>query len=274
MSEERLLFVDDEASIRITLPMILEQHGFKVTVAATVAEALECITRESFDVLLADLNIGQPGDGFTVISAMRRTHPEAATFILTGYPDFETALQALRDQVDDYITKPADIKQLVQNIRTKIAHPQHRLPFAAKRVSSVLRENSEKIMAEWLKAASAEPEIARVPMSRAERMDHLPEVLAELADRVEAGRFQAGPQAREAARKHGRQRQERGYRAHCLVAEARLLHQMISRTLQEHLLSIDLSTIISDLMQIGESLNEELEESVQAFEEAPARKSA
>ena len=45
----------------------------------------------TFDVLLSDLNIGQPGDGFTVVSAMRRVQPKAATFILTGYPDFDTA---------------------------------------------------------------------------------------------------------------------------------------------------------------------------------------
>ena len=52
--------------------------------------------------LLTDLNIGGPADGFILVSAMRRVQCKAATFILTGYPDFQTALEAIRKQVDDY----------------------------------------------------------------------------------------------------------------------------------------------------------------------------
>src|SRR5689334_13779191 len=103
----RVLFVDDEASIRETLPAILSSHGFSVTAVGTVAEAIAKISQEKFDILLADLNIGQPADGFTVVSAMRRIQPSARTFILTGYPDFSTALEAIKRQVDDYLLKPA-----------------------------------------------------------------------------------------------------------------------------------------------------------------------
>jgi DNA-binding NtrC family response regulator len=92
MATPRLLFVDDEPSIRATLAAILKMRGFEVTTAATVSEALQYIARQTFDVLVSDLNIGEAGDGFTVVSAMRRTQPSAATFILTGYPAFETAL--------------------------------------------------------------------------------------------------------------------------------------------------------------------------------------
>jgi DNA-binding NtrC family response regulator len=84
MDKPKLLFVDDEDSIRITLPAILHREGFEVTAAATVAEAIALINRQTFDILLSDLNIGEPGDGFTVVSAMRRIQPTARTFILTG----------------------------------------------------------------------------------------------------------------------------------------------------------------------------------------------
>ena len=104
----RVLFVDDEAGIRLTLSAILEREGFAVTVASTVSEALALISAEKYDVLLSDLNIGQASDGFTVVSAMRRTQPEAVTMILTGYPAFESALRALREQVDEFLTKPAN----------------------------------------------------------------------------------------------------------------------------------------------------------------------
>lgn len=70
--KKRILFVDDEATIRLTLAAILTKEGFDVTAVGGVPEALQAIQADPFDILLSDLNIGQPGDGFTVVSAMRR----------------------------------------------------------------------------------------------------------------------------------------------------------------------------------------------------------
>jgi DNA-binding NtrC family response regulator len=116
-SRKRILFVDDEPSIRLTLATILEGHGFDVRTAATVAEALEEINSRPFDALLSDLNVGEKGNGFTIVSAMRRTQPHCVNIILTGYPAFETAVQAIRQQVDDYLVKPADVETLVARLR-------------------------------------------------------------------------------------------------------------------------------------------------------------
>ena len=68
-----MLFVDDEESIRITLSMMLESKGYSVTAVATVPEALRLIANQNFDVLIADLNIGDPGDGFTGRSRTKMT---------------------------------------------------------------------------------------------------------------------------------------------------------------------------------------------------------
>src|SRR5438132_2152875 len=119
MAGVRILFVDDEEAIRITLSAVLSKYGYQVDVAATVSEALSRIASDRFDVLIADLNVGQPGDGFTVVSAMRRTQPDCVTFILTGYPVFETALEAIRSQVDDYLFKLAIIKALFGSSEAK-----------------------------------------------------------------------------------------------------------------------------------------------------------
>jgi len=62
---------------RFWLGTILETRGYEVTTAGTVAEALAAIQRQSYDVLLSDLNIGEPYDGFTVASATRCLHPNA-----------------------------------------------------------------------------------------------------------------------------------------------------------------------------------------------------
>ena len=115
-NRKRLLFVDDEPSIRLTLPPVLEDHGFAVTTAESVDDAIGRIGTARFDVLLSDLNIGQEGDGFQVVSAMKMRQPRCVTIILTGYPAFESAVLAIRHQVDDYVVKPADIDVLIKTI--------------------------------------------------------------------------------------------------------------------------------------------------------------
>jgi DNA-binding NtrC family response regulator len=121
MNGKRLLFVDDEQSIRVTLSIILEQKGFDVSVAANVREAIQKINDHTFDALLSDLNIDQPGDGFAVVRAMRQVNPQCVVVILTGYPAFESAVEGIHQQVDDYLTKPADIDMLVGVLKQKIS---------------------------------------------------------------------------------------------------------------------------------------------------------
>jgi DNA-binding NtrC family response regulator len=116
-----LLFVDDEATIRLTLPPILQQHGFDVQAASNVPEALDMIENHRFDILLSDLNIGEPGDGFKVVRAMRKAQPKCVTILLTGYPAFDTAVEAIHHEVDDYVVKPADIDYLVRIMNQKLA---------------------------------------------------------------------------------------------------------------------------------------------------------
>src|SRR5438552_19125576 len=98
-SAPTILFVDDEENIRSTLGQLLQSYGINVETAATVPEALALIVQSSFDVLIADFNIGHPADGLIVVSAMRRTHPDRLTFIFTGYSDCESTLDAIRQPV-------------------------------------------------------------------------------------------------------------------------------------------------------------------------------
>jgi len=116
-SGKRVLFVDDEPSIRLTLPPVLQQHGFEVRSAATVNDALDEINSCRFDVLLSDLNISIEGDGVRVVKAMRHLQPPCVTVILTGHPEFGSAEDI---EVDDYMVKPADVDSLVSLLRKKL----------------------------------------------------------------------------------------------------------------------------------------------------------
>src|SRR5581483_10696846 len=185
LSKTRLLFVDDEKNIRLPLPAILKQEGFEVAVAASVSEALEVINHQPFEVLLTDLNIGGPADGFILVSAMRRVQPHAATFILTGYPDFQTALEAIRKQVDDYFTKPADISMLVATLKEKARHPRACSEAPCKRVSTVIVENSDEIIQRWLKELGSDHKLGSIRMTDDDRTYRFPFLLNALANALE-----------------------------------------------------------------------------------------
>ena len=268
------MFVDDEEGIRLTLPAILEDEGFAVSVAATVPEALEMIGREQFDILLTDLNIGGPADGFTLVSAMRQMQPNAAAFILTGYPDFQTALEAIRKQVDDYFTKPADIPTLVSALRTKIRRP-HSCEPPCKRAATVILEYSGDIILRWLQEVGADSRLSSIRISDEERIDRFPLLLNDLANLLDqgAGAPQIPPESLSTAAAHGADRACQGYTIPLLVAETRILNRVIAAVLHENLLTMNLSTLIPEALNIGEYLQALLEESIRAFqaaESAPA----
>src|SRR5438874_13268254 len=130
-----LLFVDDEPSIRLTLPPILQERGFHVQVAANVSAALTAIKARHFDILLSDINIDRESDGFTVAEAMREANPDAVTILLTGYPAFESAVRSIRVEVDDYFTKPADLDAIVSTIDRKLLARGIERPVPIKKAS-------------------------------------------------------------------------------------------------------------------------------------------
>jgi DNA-binding NtrC family response regulator len=119
---KHLLFVDDEDSIRLTLAPILKKHGFEVTAVASVAEALAQMDLTKYDVLMSDLNIENPGDGLIVIAAMKVIQPKCTNIILTAYPDFDTAQQAIRLSVADYFAKPVNVEELLGAIAKVGSH--------------------------------------------------------------------------------------------------------------------------------------------------------
>jgi DNA-binding response OmpR family regulator len=261
--QAHILFVDDEASIRLTLAPLLEAHGFKVSCAATVQDALTLITNSRFDVLLADLNIGQPGDGFTVVSAMRRTHPETVTLILTGYPDFQAALQAIREQVDDFLTKPTEISVLVETIKSKLVNrtPERHIRF--QRLPDLIHQEQKHIIEDWLAAGKSDPELQLIQISDSERVDHLPAVL-DAAASVAAGN-QITADAMKVAALHGNIRSRQGYTVPLIMRESTLLQAVVARCVQENLLVIDISTLIPDLISTYEAIGTLAEVSVRSF---------
>lgn len=265
----RLLFVDDEPAIRVTLKAILANHGYEVTTAATVAEGLKKITSQKFDILISDLNIGNPGDGLTVVSAMRRTQPNAVTMILTGYPAFETALEAIRQQVDDYIVKPANIPALINTIESKLATPPQQRQFPPpKRVAMVLQENVARIEELWLAGLAKHPTLSRSPYAGEQRIEYLRGILDEVIREAQTYTGEESSGRPRAVPASTGKRDLHKFTPSLILAEFCLLRRVIAQVVQENLLAVNLSYVVPDLAHVNQSLDEQAETALARLSES------
>jgi len=107
----RVLIVDDEESVTVTMAAILEMDGYSVATALRGEEALAHIEAETFDLVLTDLRLDD-FDGMDVLAAARRKSSETVGIVLTGYASMESAVKALRQGAYDYMLKPADVEEL------------------------------------------------------------------------------------------------------------------------------------------------------------------
>jgi ActR/RegA family two-component response regulator len=262
-NEPQILFVDDEENIRLTLSMMLKNEGFKVTTAATVADALRLMSEHKFDVLISDMNIQRAGDGFAVVSAMRSTQPGAVRLILTGYPAIDTALQALREEVDDYLIKPTEVEQIVAKIHERLKTTSNRKQIGQKRLSEIIQREQEYITDKWLALAKLDADLGKIPLSDAERKYHLPQLLSSTVALLEHKSL--SPEHNSAAIRHGETRFQQGYLAVWLLRETKLLEEALAACIQRHLLEIQISTLIPDMVATFGAIHDLLEQSMLAF---------
>ena len=109
--ETHILVVDDEPKICEFLGILLGREGYQTDSAFNASDALARIERNSYDLVLTDLKM--PGmDGFELITRLKKIRPDLPVIMVTGYATVETAVQALRYGVDDYVTKPFNIDEL------------------------------------------------------------------------------------------------------------------------------------------------------------------
>ena len=113
----RLLLAEDGDAVRDMLRTTLERDGFDMVPVSNVREALSRVAAEDFGALLSDLHMPHAGDGFTVVSAMRDTHLEAVTLVLSGCPQLDQALSASGLQADEILVKPIEISILRERIQ-------------------------------------------------------------------------------------------------------------------------------------------------------------
>ena len=259
----RILLAEDDDAVREMLQTALERDGFDVVAVANVRAALSRIAMEHFDVLLSDLHMPHAGDGFTVVSAMRHTHPEAVTLVLSGYPELDEALAAIRSQADEVLVKPIEIASLREAIHDKLANRAPHKPLSTESVASILEQDLDGTIQHWMKLVENDEELTCIPLSFEARAGHLPNLLADLIYRLRIPRT-AKANISIPAREHGTLRRRQGYTAAMLVEESRIFQASIFNTLQNNL-RVNFSAVLLDVITIADEVDSQLKQAMLSF---------
>jgi CheY-like chemotaxis protein len=265
MPMPRILLVDDDESVRLTLAAVLAKSDFDVTAAASVPEALRHISSQKFDVLLSDLHMPNPGDGLTVVGAMRHANPQAVTMLLSSFPAMDAAAKAVILHADEILVKPLRVQALVASIRHRLAAGAP-TAHVVESVAAILERSTQSTIDEWYKRVETDPQIMAIPISREQRCAHLPQLFRDLVHRLISAIPLGTKELRsEGAGQHGILRRKQGYTASMMVEESRELQVSIFQTLQDNLANIDFSLLLTGVMTIADEVDSQLSQAMKCY---------
>ena len=110
----RILIVDDDDDLRLTLCEYLESRNFTVSSARTGPEAINLLQSRKyrFDIIFTDLVMHPGPDGMEVLKVAKHLNPLCHVVVMTGYSSIETAIESIRCGAFDYLTKPFKLAQI------------------------------------------------------------------------------------------------------------------------------------------------------------------
>jgi len=264
----RVLLVDDDEAVRSMMSRTLEGKGFEVVPAASVVEALKLISTETFDVLITDLHMPNPSDGFAVVTAMRHSQPDALTLLVSGYPDVKSAMDAILLEADDIIVKPFEAGKLAAMVHEKLLTRKPSARMKKERVAAILQRCTSVIVENWLTRVKKNKELNHVSLSDKERTGYLPKLIEDLIVRLRQPNTpgeESDSVRSAAATSHGKLRQLQGYTAGMLVHDSRILQVTLFETLQSNLNALDFSLLLPDIMTIADEVDSQLTQTVDSY---------
>ena len=131
----RILIVDDDASVRDVISVLLQEEGYECRTASSAEAALDIAAAEAPPLVISDMKM--PGkDGLWLLDRFRKEYPDTAVIMLTGFGDTEAAVDCLRRGAVDYLLKPPKLTDLIRAIERALA--KRRIELARKRYQKKL----------------------------------------------------------------------------------------------------------------------------------------
>jgi DNA-binding NtrC family response regulator len=117
----RILVVDDEADMAESCVFLLRRAGHDAEAAGSADEALARLEHEAFDVVVTDLRM--PGrTGLQLLAAIKQRDPDIEVLVITGFPEIQTAVAAIKTGAFDYLEKPFEAAAFVERVEKAVAH--------------------------------------------------------------------------------------------------------------------------------------------------------
>ena len=116
MDMQRLLVVEDDASVRNTISTFLELEGYAVDAVSSTREALDRLNREDYPIVISDIYVDDR-TGLDVLDAARTKDPDCSVILMTARGTMETVMAATRGGVFDYIAKPFDLDRILETVK-------------------------------------------------------------------------------------------------------------------------------------------------------------
>jgi two-component system, response regulator RegA len=142
-SPRTVLIVEDDERLRARLARALADRGFDVRHAADYEGALQAAREDSPEFLLVDLRMPGGRSGLDVIRDVKAIDPATVAVVLTGYGSIATAVEAVRLGAAEYLTKPADVDQIVA------AFARSSVPAVAADTTAELEQVPSLARVEW-----------------------------------------------------------------------------------------------------------------------------
>ena len=140
----RILIVDDEPRILLLMKGLLKTNGYEVETAKDGAAALEIVKAGGVDIVVTDLRM-QPMDGMALFHEVHAASPDVPVILLTAYASVETAIDAMKSGIFDYLTKPFKVEDMLACL--KRAEEKIRRSAAVATDSGPLRYRFENFIA-------------------------------------------------------------------------------------------------------------------------------
>ena len=112
MIQDPILIVDDEPEVRGSLLEALQGQGYVAETAASGEEALECLARKTFPVVLTDLHMPGGISGLELMATLRQRHPDTLCILITAFATLDTSIEALKRGAYDIIQKPFKLTEI------------------------------------------------------------------------------------------------------------------------------------------------------------------
>jgi len=151
----RILLVDDEPNILLTVKEILVQEGYDVDAAPDGLSALKALQHSTYDLVLTDLKM-EGMDGLALLEEVRKHSPQTVTVMMTGYGSVDSAIEAVRSGAYEYLLKPVAVEELKQAVERSLERKRFSEIDTLYRVSNELAvaSDTETIQAVVVEAAT------------------------------------------------------------------------------------------------------------------------